>query len=89
MRTCDDAKCLFDLQAIIVKMTKYDPIEDWSNVQMATTVLATQFKSLIVGNGIRQWHSNGFLSWFTGDGTRKLVSLYVSAKILLWNMCLN
>ena len=38
---------------------------------MATTVLATQFKSLIVGNGIRQWHSDGFFSRFTSDGTRK------------------
>ena len=38
---------------------------------MATTVLAMQFKSLIVGNGIRQWHSDDFLSQFTSDGTRK------------------
>ena len=38
---------------------------------MAATVLATEFKSLIVGNGIRQWHSDGFLSRFASDGTRK------------------
>ena len=64
-------KCLFDLQAVIVKMTNQDPLEYWSNVQMATTVLATQSKSLIVGNGIRQWHSADFLSRFTSVGTRK------------------
>ena len=64
-------KCLFDLQAVIVKMTKYDPLEYWSNVQMATTVCATQFKSLIIGNGSHQWHSDGFLSRFASASTRK------------------
>ena len=64
-------KFLFDLQAVIVKMTKLDPLKYWSNVHIAATVLATQFKSLIIGNGIHQWHSDGFLSQFTSDGTRK------------------
>ena len=61
------------------------PLEYWSIVQMATTV-SCNTKSLIVGNGIRQWHSDGFLSLFTSDGTRKLVSLYLSARSLPWNM---
>ena len=56
MRTCDNAKVSIRLQAVIVKMTKKDPLEYWSNIQMATTVLATQFKSLIVGNGILLWN---------------------------------
>ena len=76
MQTCDN---LSVLQAVIVMMTIKDPLKYWSIVQMATTV-SCNTKSLIVGNGIRQWHSDGFLSWFTGNGTRKLVSLYLSAR---------
>ena len=71
MRTCDNAKMSIRLTIrVIVKMTKLEPFEYWSNVQMATTV-SCNTKSLIVGNGIRQWHSDGFLSQFTSDGTRK------------------
>ena len=55
------------------------PLKYWSIVQMATTI-SCNAKSLIADNGIRQWHSDGFLSWFTGDGTRKLLSLYLSAR---------
>ena len=46
---------------------------------MANTV-SCNTKSLIAGNGIRQQRTDGFLSWFTCDGTRKLVSLYLSAR---------
>ena len=46
------------------------PLEYWSTVRMATTV-SCNTKSLIVGNGIRQGHSDDFLPRFTSDGTRK------------------
>ena len=71
MQTCNNAKCL----------TSRNCYEYWSNVQMATTV-SCNTKSLIVGKGIRQWHSDGFLSLLTSDGTRKLVSLYLLARSL-------
>ena len=85
MQTCDNARASTSRNCYDDEIR---PLEYWSTVQMATTV-SCNTKSLIVGKGIRQWHSVGFLSWFTGDGTRKLVSLYSSAKILSWKMCLE
>ena len=70
MRTWDNAKVSIALTSRNCSEDEIRPFEYWSNVQMATTVLATQLNSLIVGNGIRQWHSDGFLSRFTSDGTR-------------------
>ena len=56
MQTCDN----------VTSRNCYDdeirPLEYWSFVQMTTTV-SCNTKSLIVGSGIRQWHSVGFLSW--------------------------
>ena len=80
---CNYKKCKYVImQERLTSHNCYDdeirPLEYWSIVQMATTV-SCNTKSLIVGSGIRQWHSVGFLSWFTGNGTRKLVSLYLSA----------
>ena len=71
MRTCDNAiMSVNNLQAVITKMTKIRPLEYWSDVHMATTVLQRNLKSLIVGNSIRRWHPNGFLFRFTLNGTR-------------------
>ena len=62
------------MQECLTSCNCYDdeirPLEYWSIVQMATTVSGNP-KSLIVGKGIRQWHSDGFLSQYTSDGTRK------------------
>ena len=71
MQTCNNAiMSVNDLQAVITKMMKIRPLKYWPDVYMATTVLQRNLKSPIVGNGIRRWHSNGFLFWFTLNSTR-------------------
>ena len=71
MQTCDNAiMSVNDLQAVSTKMAKIRSLEYGSDIHMATIVLQRNLKSLIVGNGIRRWHPNGFLSRFTLSGTK-------------------
>ena len=76
MQTCDNAKCLTSHNCYDDEIRQSRILVRCSN----GNYISCNTKSLIVGNGIRQWHSDGFLSWFTGDGTRKLVSLHLSAR---------